>query len=60
MEGCDGTFDGAVYIEKGEFAAENPGYREYLTITENGKVKFVEAKPVPKTDEPFEKYLNSI
>lgn len=53
-----GSRGGAVYFEKGELAAENPEYRKYLTITENGKVKFVETKPVPKTDEPFEKFLN--
>lgn len=55
-----GSRGGAVYFEKGELAAENPEYRKYLTITENGKVKFVETKPVPKTDEPFEKFLNRI
>ncbi len=55
-----GSRGGAGYFEKGELAAENPEYRKYLTITESGKVKFVETKPVPKTDEPFEKYLNRI
>ncbi|MBQ8763668.1 MAG: FAD-binding protein [Clostridia bacterium] len=55
-----GSRGGAVYFEKGEIAAENPEYRKYLTITENGKVLFEKAKPVPKNDEPFEKYLNKI
>ena len=55
-----GSRGGAVYLENGERVRENPEYRRFLTITENGRVSFTEAKPVPKTDEPFEKYLNSI
>ncbi len=55
-----GSRGGAVYFEEGEIAAENPEYRKYLSITENGKVNFVETKPVPKIDEPFEKFLNRI
>lgn len=55
-----GSRGGAVFLEKGEPVKENPVYRSYLTITDNGSVSFAETKPVPKTDEPFEKYLNSI
>ncbi len=55
-----GSRGGAVYFENGKTVAENPEYRKYLTITENGKVSFVGVKPVPKTDEPFEKYLKLI
>lgn len=55
-----GSRGGAVYLENGKTVTENPEYRRYLTITENGNVSFVEAKPVPKTDEPFEKYLKNI
>ncbi len=53
-----GSRGGAVFIENGQMVKENPTYRKYLTLTENGAVSFIEAKPVPKTDEPFEKYLN--
>lgn len=55
-----GSRGGAVFIKNGQTVEENPTYRKYLTLTENGAVSFVQAKPVPKTDEPFEKYLNRI
>lgn len=55
-----GSRGGAGFFENGEAVTENSEYRKYLTITEKGKVRFVEVKPVPKTDEPFEKYLNRI
>lgn len=53
-----GSRGGAVFIKNGQTVKENQTYRKYLTVTENGAVSFIEAKPVPKTDEPFEKYLN--
>ena len=53
-----GSRGGAVFISKDEIISENPDYRKYLTVTENGKVSFVETKPVPVSEEPFEKYLN--
>lgn len=53
-----GSRGGAVFIKNGQTVKENPTYRKYLTLTENGAVSFIEAKPVPQTDEPFEKYLN--
>lgn len=55
-----GSRGGAVYFEKGEAVTENPEYRKYLTVTERGKINFVETKPVPKSDKPFETYLNKI
>lgn len=55
-----GSRGGAVFMNDGKITAENPEYRKYLTVTENGKVSFVEVKPVPETDEPFESYLNNI
>ena len=54
-----GSRGGAVFISKGEIAEENPDYRNYLTITENGKVSFVRTKPVPVSEGLFEKYLNN-
>lgn len=55
-----GSRGGAVFTDNGEITAENTEYRNYLTVTENGKVSFVKAKAVPETDEPFESYLNNI
>ncbi len=55
-----GSRGGAVYIQNGQTVKENTAYRKYLTLTENGSVSFEEVKPVPKTEEPFEKYLNRI
>lgn len=55
-----GSRGGAVFTENGETVKEDVSYRKYLTVTENGKVYFEDVKPVPVTDEPFEKYLNRI
>lgn len=52
-----GSRGGAVFTNNGEIAEEIIFYRNYLTVTENGKVSFVRVKPVPKTDKPFESYL---
>ncbi len=55
-----GSRGGAVFVDGGEVKRENLSYRKYLTVTDKGKVYFTETKPVPKIDEPFEKYLNVI
>ncbi len=55
-----GSRGGAVFVDGGEVKRENLSYRNYLTLTDNGKVYFKEIKPVPKVDEPFEKYLNTV
>ncbi len=55
-----GSRGGAVYSENGKTVTESKDYRNYLTVTENGVVSFEKTKPVPVTDEPFEKYLNRI
>ncbi len=55
-----GSRGGAVFTENGETVKEDVSCRKYLTVTENGKVYFEDVKPVPVTDEPFEKYLNRI
>ncbi len=55
-----GSRGGAVFISKDEIISENPDYRKYLTVTDNRKVSFVETKPVPMSNESFEKYLNRI
>ena len=55
-----GSRGGAVFISDGKIIPEDLSYRKYLTVTENGKVYFEKTKPVPKSDEPFEKYLKNI
>ncbi len=55
-----GSRGGAVFTENGETVKEDVSYRKYLTVTKNGKVYFEDVKPVPVTDEPFERYLNRI
>ena len=55
-----GSRGGAVFVKDGVTVPENTDYRKYITLTENGQVSFVQAKPVPEMNEPFEKYLNKI
>lgn len=52
-----GSRGGAVFVEKGKKTEENIFYRKYLTLTDKGKISFAETKPVPRIEEPFEKYL---
>ena len=52
-----GSRGGAVFIKDGETIAENKDFRQYLTVTENGKVYFIKASPVPTVSRPFESYL---
>ncbi|MBR3818988.1 MAG: FAD-binding protein [Clostridia bacterium] len=54
-----GSRGGAVFIENGKTVSENPVYRKYLTVTDNGKVSFEETKPVPVPESSFEKYLKN-
>ncbi len=53
-----GSRGGAVFIDGGKAVAENVLYRNYLTVTENGRVTFEDVKPVPCSEKPFESYLN--
>lgn len=52
-----GSRGGAVFIKDGEIIAENKDFRQYLTVTENGRVNFVKASPIPSVSRPFESYL---
>lgn len=52
-----GSRGGAIFTRNGEIVEENPKYRDYLTITECGKVTFQKVKPVPTVNRPFEQYL---
>ncbi len=55
-----GSRGGAVFIRNGEFIKENPYYRDYLTVTGNGKTEYIKVYPVPHRREVFEKYLSRI
>ena len=47
-------------IENDEVIKENAYYRDFLTITDCGKISFLEARAVPIINEPFEGYLKNI
>ena len=55
-----GSRGGAVYIENDEVIKENAYYRDFLTITDCGKVSFLEVRAVPIINELFEGYLKNI
>ena len=55
-----GSRGGAAILRNGEIINENKDYRQYLTVTENGDIRFVKAAPIPTVDRPFEAYLNEI
>ena len=55
-----GSRGGAAFTDGGKTVSENKEYREYLTVTENGKVSFIKAAKVPCVERAFESYLNEI
>ncbi len=55
-----GSRGGAVFIKNGVIIPENEDYRQYLTVTENGKISFVKVSPIPSVSKPFEAYLKEI
>ncbi|MBO5858377.1 MAG: FAD-binding protein, partial [Clostridia bacterium] len=55
-----GSRGGAVFIKDGKIIPENENYRHFLTVTENGNIKFVKASPLPSVSKPFEAYLKEI
>lgn len=55
-----GSRGGAIFIKDGAPLKENPYYRDFLTITKNGKAEFVKVSPVPCEQRSFEYYLNKI
>lgn len=52
-----GSRGGAIFIKNGEIIEENPYYRDYLTVTGNGKTEYIKVTPVPYGQKPFEYYL---
>ncbi len=55
-----GSRGGAIFIKNGEIINENRYYRDYLTITKNGKTEYIKVSPVPTETKPFEYYLAQI
>lgn len=55
-----GSRGGAVFIKNGRKAEENLYYRDFLTITGNGKTEFVKVSSVPDRQRAFEYYLSRI
>ncbi len=55
-----GSRGGAVFIKEGKTVEENPYYRDFLTVTKDGKAEFIRVSPVPFDRKPFEHYLSKI
>ena len=55
-----GSRGGAVFIKDGNIQEENLYYRDYLTVTGNGKTEYIRVSPVPYGQKPFEYYLSKI
>ncbi len=55
-----GSRGGAIFIRNGEKVKENTYYRDYLTVTKDGKVEFLKVSPVPCEQKSFEYYLSEI
>ena len=55
-----GSRGGAVFIKDGSVQKENLYYRDYLTVTGNGKTEYISVSPVPCGQKPFEYYLSKI
>ncbi len=55
-----GSRGGAVFLQNAGTVKEEMSYRDYLTVTDKGKVYFEKVSPIPTVNEPFEKYLSKI
>ncbi len=55
-----GSRGGAVFVNNGDIAEEKLYYRDYLTVTGNGKTEYIKVSVVPCEQKPFELYLNKI
>lgn len=55
-----GSRGGAVFIKDGSVQEENLHYRDYLTVTKDGKAEYIRVSPVPYGQKPFEHYLSEI
>ena len=55
-----GSRGGAVFIKDGKTIEENLYYRDYLTVTSDGRTEYIKVSPVPYGQKPFEHYLSKI
>ena len=55
-----GSRGGALFIRNNEIIKENRYYRDYLTLTKNGKAEYKKVSDVPEETKPFEYYLSQI
>ena len=55
-----GSRGGAIFFKDVEALKENLYYRDYLTVTKNGKIEFLKVSPVPHKQKSFEHYLSKI
>jgi len=55
-----GSRGGAVFTADGKTVKENIKYRDYMSVTHNGKIEFRKTAQVPVTAKPFEQYLKKI
>ena len=55
-----GSRGGSIFIKDGEQIKENIRYRDYLTVTKDGKADFIKVTSVPSEQIPFEYYLTKI
>lgn len=55
-----GSRGGAVLVKDNCVVEENLYYRDYITVTGDGKTEFVPVSPVPFEQKAFELYLNEI
>ena len=55
-----GSRGGAIFIKDGKVLKENTYFRDYLTVTKDGKIEFLKVSPVPCEQKSFEYYLSKI
>lgn len=55
-----GSRGGAIFVKDGIVMDENLYYRDYMTVTGDGKTEYVSVSRVPCEQKPFELYLNKI
>lgn len=53
-----GSRGGAVFIKDDNIQEENLYYRDYLTVTKDGKAEYIRVSYVPYGQKPFEHYLS--
>ena len=55
-----GSRGGAIFIKDGKTVCENTFYRDYLSVTKDGKIEFLKVSQVPYEIKSFEYYLSKV